>query len=68
LNTLEIKIFRLLTQDPSPLIEAELKQALSNLPLDTLFNLNNTTGYSVLHVATSSNDCVYGETVLNAVL
>lgn len=45
-----------------------LKDALSLIPLQSLLNLSNTTGYSVLHVACSNNQSAYGQLVLNSVL
>ena len=69
LNQVEIKIFRLLSIDPSDGTnnESELRESLCKLSLETLFSLINATGYSVLHLACSNFEGYYGLALLDIV-
>ena len=68
MSTCEIKIFRILSEEPTDILVNELRANLKSIPLVILFNLHNTTGYSILHVACSNFKGYYAKIVLDTVL
>lgn len=49
-------------------MEGELQEALVATPLRQIFNMHNTTGYSVLHVACSNFEGNYAMLLLQTIL
>jgi hypothetical protein len=65
INQRDVKLFKLLSEPPDPKLEAQLRELLKKIPLNSLYSMNNTTGYSVLHVACSNYKGYYGQLVLD---